>query len=40
MKLAMAQTQMASSIEVNSEKTLRYMEMAKDCDLLFFPEVQ
>lgn len=40
MKLAMAQTKMDSSIEANFEKTLRYMEMAKDCDLLFFPEVQ
>lgn len=40
MKLAMAQMKMAPDIRENYDKTLDFMEEAKDCDLLFFPEVQ
>ena len=40
MKLAMAQMSMSVDIDENYRKTLKYMEAAKDCDLLFFPEIQ
>lgn len=40
MKLAMAQMKMASDIRENFEKTILFMEESKDCDLLFFPEIQ
>ncbi|WP_455537822.1 carbon-nitrogen hydrolase family protein [Terrisporobacter sp.] len=40
MKLAMAQISMELDIDSNYEKTVEYVEKAKDCDLLFFPEIQ
>lgn len=40
MKLALAQTRMSTDIDENFTKTLQFMEKAKDCDLLFFPEIQ
>jgi N-carbamoylputrescine amidase len=40
MKIAMAQTAVSPDMDVNVDKTLNYMEQAKDCDLLFFPEIQ
>lgn len=40
MKLAMAQMQMSADMDQNFTKTLEFMEQAKNCDLLFFPEIQ
>jgi predicted amidohydrolase len=40
MRLAMAQISMESDMEKNIEKTKEYCKAAKDCDLLFFPEIQ
>lgn len=31
---------MTDNIEENFKKTLYYCEKAKECDLLFFPEIQ
>lgn len=40
MKLAMAQMSMTENMEENLEKSIKYCNEAKDCDLLFFPEIQ
>jgi N-carbamoylputrescine amidase len=40
MKLAMAQISMSDDMKQNLSKTLSYMEQAKNCDLIFFPEIQ
>lgn len=40
MKIAMGQMSMSEDINKNFEKTLKYIDEAKDCDLIFFPEVQ
>lgn len=40
MKLGMVQMSMSRSIAANEEKTLRFCDEAKGCDLVFFPEVQ
>jgi predicted amidohydrolase len=40
MKIAMAQMSMSNSIDDNFEKTISFINQSKDCDLLFFPEVQ
>lgn len=40
MRLGMAQMSMSSDMDANVKKTLDYCDQAKDCDLLFFPEVQ
>lgn len=40
MKLAMAQMSMSGSMDVNLKKSLRMIETARGCDLLFFPEIQ
>lgn len=40
MKLAMAQMSMSGSMDVNLKKSLRMIEAARGCDLLFFPEIQ
>jgi N-carbamoylputrescine amidase len=40
MKIAMAQISLGDNVEMNYNKTLEYTEKAKDCDLLFFPEIQ
>jgi len=42
MKLAMAQMRMGASVKENLEKSLRFMEQAReaDADLIFFPEIQ
>ena len=40
MKLAMAQMSMKYDLQQNLRKALDYIEQAKECDLLFFPEIQ
>lgn len=40
MRIAMAQMSMTNSIDENFDRTLKYIEMAKEADLLFFPEIQ
>lgn len=40
MKLALAQMSMTSDMQTNLEKSLAFCDEAKDCDLLFFPEIQ
>lgn len=40
MKLAMAQMSMTENIEQNYIKSLRMINLAKGCDLIFFPEIQ
>ncbi len=40
MKLAMAQMSMSGDMDANLNKSLRMIEAAKGCDLLFFPEIQ
>ena len=40
MKLALVQMSMEKSISENLNKSLQYCDMAKDCDLVFFPEIQ
>jgi predicted amidohydrolase len=40
MKIAMAQMSMSNSIDDNFKKTIDFINQSKDCDLLFFPEVQ
>lgn len=40
MKLALAQMSMKESIEKNLETSLQFCQKAKECDLLFFPEIQ
>ena len=40
MKLGMVQMSMSPEMTQNEEKILRFCDEAKDCDLVFFPEVQ
>ncbi len=40
MKIGMVQMSMSMDIDKNEKKILDYCDQAKDCDLLFFPEVQ
>ena len=40
MKLALVQMSMKKEIPENLQKSLQYCDMAKDCDLVFFPEIQ
>ena len=40
MKLALAQMRMEKEISANLDKSLQYCDMAENCDLLFFPEIQ
>ena len=40
MKIALAQMSMTEKIEENLKKSLSFCNKAKDCDLLFFPEIQ
>lgn len=40
MKIAMAQMSMTDDINKNLEKSLSFCDKAKDCNLLFFPEIQ
>lgn len=40
MKITMAQMSMSSDIEENFSKTIKYINMAKDDDFIFFPEIQ
>ena len=40
MKLALAQMRMTSNLQENFEKSMKFCDMAKDSDLLFFPEIQ
>ncbi len=40
MRLAMAQMRMTDSVEENLRTSLEYCDLARGCDLLFFPEIQ
>lgn len=40
MRIAMAQMSMTNNIDENFDRTLEYVEKAKEADLLFFPEIQ
>lgn len=40
MKLGLVQMCMEKKISENLNKSLQYCDMAKDCDLVFFPEIQ
>ena len=40
MKLALVQMSMGKDIQKNLDKSLQYCDKAKDCDLVFFPEIQ
>ncbi len=40
MKLALAQINMKKEISENLNKSLHYCDRAKNCDLIFFPEIQ
>ena len=40
MKLGLVQMSMTNDLTVNLDKSLKYCDMAKDCDLVFFPEIQ
>lgn len=40
MKLAMAQMSMTYNMSENLEKSISFIEKAKGCDLIFFPEIQ
>ena len=40
MKIALAQMSMTDKIEENLNKSLDFCDKSKDCDLLFFPEIQ
>lgn len=40
MKLALVQMSMENEISANLDKSLRYCDMAKESDLVFFPEIQ
>lgn len=39
MKLALVQMGMGKEISENLDKSLKYCDIAKDCDLVFFPEI-
>ena len=40
MKIAHAQMRMTGNVQENLEKSLKFCDLAEDCDLLFFPEIQ
>lgn len=40
MKLALVQMRMEKEIAKNLDKSLKYCDMAKGCELVFFPEIQ
>ena len=40
MKIALAQMRMTGNVQENLEKSLKFCDLAEDCDLLFFPEIQ
>ena len=40
MKIAPAQMRMTGNVQENLEKSLKFCDLAEDCDLLFFPEIQ
>ena len=40
MRIALAQMAMSKNIDSNLQKSLDFCDKAKDCDLLFFPEIQ
>ena len=40
MKIALAQMRMSENVQENLEKSLKFCDLAEDCDLLFFPEIQ
>ena len=40
MKLGLVQMSMTNDLTPNLDKSLKYCDMAKDCDLVFFPEIQ
>ena len=40
MKLGLVQMSMTNDITANLDKSLKYCDMAKNCDLIFFPEIQ
>ncbi len=40
MKLGLVQMAMSQNVEENEKKILRFCDEARDCDLVFFPEVQ
>lgn len=37
MKIALAQMRMTGNVQENLEKSLKFCDLAEDCDLLFFP---
>ena len=40
MKIALVQMSMGKEISDNLDKSLKYCDMAENCDLVFFPEIQ
>lgn len=40
MKLGLVQMSMTNDLAANLEKSLKYCDLAKVCDLVFFPEIQ
>ena len=40
MKIAPAQMRMTGNVQENLEKSLKFCDLAEDCDLLLFPEIQ
>ena len=40
MKIALVQMSMGKEISENFDKSLKYCDMAENCDLVFFPEIQ
>ena len=40
MKIAMAQMSMTDNVSQNLDKCMGFCDNAKNCDLLFFPEIQ
>lgn len=39
-EIALAQMRMTGNVQENLEKSLKFCDLAEDCDLLFFPEIQ
>lgn len=40
MKIVLVQMSMGKEISENLDKSLKYCDMAENCDLVFFPEIQ
>lgn len=40
MKIAMSQMSMTDNVSQNLNKCMNFCDSAKNCDLLFFPEIQ